>query len=194
MSKPRSAKKSRIQRQTPSRPESDGSSAARVGLLVPLGIFLLAFGLRLIYLFQIEAIPLFYSLAADSRSYDEWAQRIVAGDWLGQGVFYQAPLYPYFLALLQFVMGHDLWSIRVVQILLGSLLGSLSCLLLYAAGKSFLSRGAGIATGFMLSLYAPAIFFDALIQKIVVDLFLITLLLFLLSRTQQGSHWGRWVA
>lgn len=156
----------------------------------PFAIFVVAFSVRLIYLIHIQAIPLFYHLASDARSYDEWAQRIVAGDWLGQGVFYQAPLYPYFLALLQFVMGHDLWSIRVVQILLGSL----SCVLLYAAGKSFLSRGAGIAAGFMLSLYAPAIFFDALIQKTVVDLFLITLLLFLLSRTQQGSHWGRWVA
>lgn len=190
MSNPRGAKKSRIEKQTPSRPESDGSSAARVGLLVPLGIFLLAFGLRLIYLFQIEAIPLFYSLAADSRSYDEWAQRIAAGDWLGQGVFYQAPLYPYFLGLLQFAFGHDLWLIRVIQIALGSF----ACVLLYWAGSSFFSRGAGIAAGLILSVYAPAIFFDALIQKTVLDLTLISLLLFLLGRAQQKAHWSQWLA
>ncbi len=34
----------------------------------------------------------------DSRAYDEWARRIAAGDWIGREVFYQAPLYPYFLA------------------------------------------------------------------------------------------------
>src|SRR5687768_13354729 len=63
-------------------------------------------------LWQIETIPLYYNLAGDGRTCDEWAQRIAAGDWLGSGVFYQAPLYPYFLAVLQFVFGHDLWLIR----------------------------------------------------------------------------------
>lgn len=48
-----------------------------------------AFLLRLIYLRQIESIPLFYHLAGD-----EWAQRLAAGDWLGDGVFYQAPFVP----------------------------------------------------------------------------------------------------
>lgn len=177
-----------MQRQPGSHPESDGGSAARTGFLVPLGIFLLAFSLRLTYLFQIEAIPLFYTLASDSRGYDEWAQRIAAGDWLGQGVFYQAPLYPYFLGLLQLLLGHDLWSIRVVQIILGAA----SCVLLYWAGSSFFSRGVGIAAGLILSVYAPAIFFDALIQKTVLDLFLITLLLLLLGRAQQRPHWARW--
>jgi len=150
---------------------------------------MLAFWVRLLYLFQIESIPLFYHLAADARGYDEWAQRIAAGDWLGQGVFYQAPLYPYFLGLLQSIFGRDLWSIRVVQIILGAA----SCSLLYWVGKSFFSRAVGIAAGLILSLYAPAIFFDALIQKTVLDLFLITLLLFLLGRARSKPGWMRWV-
>ncbi|MBM2805143.1 MAG: Tetratricopeptide repeat protein, partial [Deltaproteobacteria bacterium] len=36
-------------------------------------VFAAAFFLRLIYLWQIEAIPLFYHLAGDGRTYDEWA-------------------------------------------------------------------------------------------------------------------------
>jgi hypothetical protein len=68
-------------------------------------IFGCALVLRLIYLFQIESIPLFYHLAGDGRTYDEWGQRIAAGDWLGKEVFYQAPLYPYFLGLLQAIVG-----------------------------------------------------------------------------------------
>src|SRR5215472_11946939 len=89
-------------------------------------IFATAFILRLLYLFQIQSIPLFDRLAGDGRTYDEWAQRIAAGDWLGSGVFYQAPLYPYFLGLLQTVIGHNVWAIRIVQ----ALLGSLSCVLI----------------------------------------------------------------
>ena len=84
-----------------------------------LVIFGAAFLLRLLYLNQVETIPLFYQPAGDGRGYDEWAQRIAAGDWLGTGVFYQAPLYPYFLGVLQTLVGHDLWFVRLVQIALG---------------------------------------------------------------------------
>lgn len=162
----------------------------RVDAAFFLLIFAFAFTLRLIYLFRIKSFPLFYYLVGDARSYDEWARQIAAGDWLGKGVFYQAPLYPYFLGLLQVIFGHDLWSIRLIQITLGAL----SCSFLYLAGRLFLSREAGIAAGFMLSLYAPAIFFDALIQKTVLDLLLITLLLFLLAATESKPHWSRWGA
>ncbi|MBI2871247.1 MAG: glycosyltransferase family 39 protein, partial [Candidatus Omnitrophica bacterium] len=148
-----------------------------------------AFAMRLVYLFQIESIPLFYHLPGDPRTYDAWAQRIAAGDGLGDEVFYQTPLYPCFLALLQIVLGRDLWSIRVAQILLGAV----SCGLLFRAGKSLLSRGAGIAAGLILSLYAPAIFFDGLIDKPVLDLFLVALLLVFLAGVLKNPHWAKWI-
>ncbi len=137
------------------------------------GIFLTAFVVRLIYLYQIRSMPLFYNLGGDPLVYDLWAHRIRAGDWLGQGVFYQAPLYPYFLALLELLFGHELWSIRVVQITLGSC----ACALMYIAGRDFYSRPAGIAAGILLTIYAPAIFYSALIDKTALDPFLIALLL-----------------
>jgi len=190
MSKPRDAKKSRREKQQTLPTDPGSSPEPRIDLVLPFAIFLFAFAVRLLYLSQIETIPLFYHLAADGRRYDEWAQQIAAGDWLGQGVFYQAPLYPYFLGLLQAILGHNLWAIRVVQIFLGAA----SCSLLYWAGRSFFSRRAGIAAGFILSLYAPAIFFEGLIQKTVLDLFLIGLLLLLLSRAQSKPLWIYWGA
>jgi len=92
-----------------------------------------AFFLRLIYLFQIDATPLFYNLAGDGRIYDEWAQRIAGGDWLEQGVFYQTPLYPYFLGVLQLVFDRNLWLIRFLQIILGAI----SCGLIFRIGERF---------------------------------------------------------
>ncbi len=168
--------------------ESGGGPALWSGLAPSLVIFTLAFAVRLFYLLQIQSIPFFYDLGSDGRSYDQWARRIAAGDWLGQGVFYQAPLYPYFLGLLQSVLGHDLWSIRVAQMVLGSA----SCVLLYWAGEAFFSRAAGIAAGFFLSLYAPAIFLQGLIQKSVLDFFLIALFLWLLGRTRPGPRRTQW--
>jgi tetratricopeptide (TPR) repeat protein len=151
-------------------------------------IFAAALALRLIYLLQIQSIPLFYHLAGDGRTYDEWAQRIAAGDWLGQGVFYQAPLYPYFLAIVQSLFGHNLWLIRLLQIALGSL----ACGAVFLIGQKVFSRPAGIAAGVLLALYAPAIFFDALIEKSVLDLLLIVVLLYLLLALGE-NHRSKWL-
>jgi tetratricopeptide (TPR) repeat protein len=155
-------------------------SANNVCFLV---IFASAFLLRLIYLAEIKPIPLFYHLAGDGRIYDEWSQRIAAGDWLGKGVFYQAPLYPYFLGVLQMFFGHDLWLIRLVQIGLGAV----SCALIFLVGMRLFSRPAGIASGVILSLYAPAIFFDVLIEKSILDLALLSLFLLLLAESMDGK-------
>ena len=153
-------------------------------LALCLGFFALAFTIRLLYLHQIKRLPLFYGLVSDSLTYDEWAQQIADGDWLGQGVFFQAPLYPYFLGLLETIFGHDLFLIRVVQ----AILGALSCSLIFWAGKVFFSRSAGVWAGIVLALYAPAIFFDGLIQKACLDLFLLSVLLVLLGKTQRSPH------
>jgi tetratricopeptide (TPR) repeat protein len=153
-------------------------------------IFGCAFLLRLLYLVEIDSIPLFYHLAGDGRTYDEWGQRIAAGDWLGQGVFYQAPLYPYFLGVLQVILGHNLWLIRLIQIALGAI----SCALIFQAGRNLFSRQAGIAAGLILSCYAPGIFFDGLIEKSILDFFLLSLLLWLLSQLTATAPRSRWLA
>ena len=175
---------SRSQSVAGSRPGLDGDCSWFVA------IFFVAFTVRLIHLFQIESIPLFYHLAGDGQTYDEWAQSIAAGDWLGKEVFYQAPLYPYFLGVLQFVFGHNLWLIRFIQIILGSL----SCALIFLSGRRVFSLETGIAAGLILAGYAPAIFFDALIEKSILDLFFLSLLLFVLVRAMDEPRWARWLA
>jgi tetratricopeptide (TPR) repeat protein len=185
-SKPEAARAQR--RRAATEPES------RVALTTDRGWFWVIFGLallvRLIYLVEIHSIPLFFHLAGDAGTYDEWGQRIAAGDWLGKGVFYQAPLYPYFLGFLQLILGHNLWLIRLIQIALGAI----SCALIFRAGRELFSRQAGIAAGLILACYAPGIFFDGLIEKSILDLFLISLLLWLLSQASAGRRWSQWLA
>src|SRR5581483_4895210 len=86
-----------------------------------------------------------------------------------------APLYPYFLAVLHVLLGHDVWAIRLAQ----ALFGALACGVIYLAGCRFFCRRVGIVAGVMLALYAPAIFLDTLIQKSVLDALFGTLLLML---------------
>ena len=157
-----------------------------------LAIFGVALLVRLVHVWQIRASPFFSLLMGDSRGYDEWAQRIAGGDWLGHEVFYQAPLYPYLLGLIYTVGGRHLLLVRLVQ----AVIGSASCALLaLAAARLFsnrafpeLGRRTGIAAGLMLALYAPAIFFDGLVQKSVLDVFFVCLALWLVSRSEETAE------
>jgi 4-amino-4-deoxy-L-arabinose transferase-like glycosyltransferase len=138
---------------------------------------LVAFAVRLLNLWQIRHSPYFTVLMGDARGYDEWAQRIANGDWLGHDVFYQAPLYPYFLGFLYRVAGRSLLVVRVSQ----AAIGSLACVLLGLAGWRLFSKRTGLIAGLILALYAPAIFFDGLIQKSVLDVFFVCLMLWLVA-------------
>ena len=141
------------------------------------GIFALALAVRLVHIWQIRGAPFFTVLMGDSRAYDAWAQQIARGDWLGRDVFYQAPLYPYFLGTFYSFAGHDLLLVRICQ----AIVGALACVLLALAGSRLVSNRVGLIAGLGLALYAPAIFFDALLQKSVLDVFFVCLTIWLIS-------------
>jgi hypothetical protein len=144
-------------------------------LLAAISAF--AFAIRLIYLWQIRDAPFFTLLMGDSKGYDEWARRIAAGDWIGTDVFYQAPLYPYFMGAIYSVAGHDVLAVRAGQ----AILGSVACALIADAAWRLVSKRAGIIAGLLLALYPPAIFFDGLVQKTALDGFLISLAIWIIS-------------
>jgi len=143
-----------------------------------LAIFAVALAVRLLHVWQMRASPYFSTLLGDAHGYDDWARQIAGGDWFGHDVFYQAPLYPYVLGAIYAVAGRSLLVVRVLQ----AVIGSASCVLLGMAASRLFHRNAGLAAGLMLALYAPAIFFDGLLQKSVLDVFFVCLALWLISR------------
>jgi tetratricopeptide (TPR) repeat protein len=140
-------------------------------------IFAVALAIRLLHVWQLRSTPFFDVLLGDAKGYDQWAQRLAAGDWVGSEVFYQAPLYPYFLGLVYALFGRDLLVVRIIQ----ALIGSASCVLLGMAGARLFSKRVGLVAGLALALWAPAVFFDSLLQKSVLDMFFICLSLYLIS-------------
>lgn len=153
-----------------------------------VSVFATALGVRLVHLFQIIPAPFFPFKMGDAASYDAWAQRISAGDWWGTEVFYQAPLYPYFLAVVYTCVGDDTFSIRLVQ----AAIGAAACVLLTIAGWKIFSGRVGIVAGLLLAVYAPAIFFDSLVQKSVLDSLWVCALLALWGLSLHRSHGGLW--
>jgi len=149
-------------------------------------IFALALAIRSAYLVGLADTHLLDTLVGDAELYDIWAKEILSQGWMGQKVFFQAPFYPYFIAALYSIFSPSLVVVRWVQVLIGAT----SCVLTAAVGRSFFSPRVGILAGLLLSLYPVAIYYDVLIQKAVLGLFLTLAILFLLGRFQRHSHWA----
>ncbi len=67
---------------------------------------------------------------------------------------------------------------RIVQ----AVVGAGACVLVGLAAARLFGSRAGRVAGFGLALYAPAIFFDALLQKSVLDVFFVSLGVWLVAR------------
>lgn len=169
----------------------DPRPAAPLSFVRPAALlFLLALALRLIYLAELSASPLGEHLLGDGIAYDAWARRIVAGDWLGNQVFYQSPFYPYFLSLVYALPGADFFSVRILQ----AILGAASCVLIAVAGMRFFGHREGLAAGYILAAYPPAIFFGGEIQKASLDLLFSAILLLLIAGLRERPAVGRVLA
>lgn len=151
-----------------------------------LAVFALALTLRLAYLGEMRGSLLFSVLLGDGAYFEAWAREIAAGDWLGREVFYQAPLYPYLLALLHRI-GAGVPEVRAVQ----AILGALACVLVADTARRLFDRRVGFVAGLWLAAYAPAIYYEGLVQKTGLALFGLALLLFLLARWRDAPRLAR---
>lgn len=134
---------------------------------------------------QTIQIPILNELLGDARGYFEWGGRISEGDWYGTETFYQAPLYPYFLAVLMKVFGPSITAIRLVQMMLGVA----GVALIGLAGRKLFSERVGLVSALMLAVYPPAIYYDGIIQKAAVATFLLCAFLAACVYLQCEKRW-----
>lgn len=151
-------------------------------------LFLFALLVRLGYLYEVCDAPFFAHPLMDEKSYDEWARDIAQGNVLGSEVFYQAPLYPYVLALIYRVFGRHL----VIAKLLNALLGAASCLLLYHVGARVFDRRTGLVAAVLMSLYSVFWFYEGLLAKTALTTFLTLLAILTLLRARRARHALPW--
>jgi tetratricopeptide (TPR) repeat protein len=159
----------------------------RKSLIWAIGIFILAFALRFVYLSQLKNSPLFDTPVMDAEYHDQWAQAIVAEEDFTGGVFFRAPLYPYFLASVYRIFGHDYWIARMIQFLIGSL----SCVLIYFLGKRIFNNRTAVIAGGMAAFYGVLIYFEGelLIPVLLVFLDLLFLLALFWAHEKRSSWW-----
>ena len=153
-------------------------------------VFAFALALRVAYILEADASPLFAHPAVDAKTYAHHAQRLAAGNWLGvgEGPFWQPPLYPYFLGAVKVLFPESFfYAVRFVQ----ALLGALVCAMSWWVGRTLFNPAVGLLAGVGAALCGPLIFFDGELLPAslaaFVDLLALVVLLYVWRRP---SRWG----
>ncbi len=153
-------------------------------------VFAFALALRVAYLFELDASPLFAHPAVDAKTYTHHAQRLAAGNWLGlgEGPFWQPPLYPYFLGAVKVLFLESFfYAVRFVQ----ALLGALVCAMSWWIGRTLFNPAVGLLAGIGAALCGPLIFFDGELLPASLAAFIDLLALVVLLRVwRRPSRWG----
>ena len=163
--------------------------SARKEACFVIGIFIFAFAVRFIYLTQMKSSPLFDTPSMDAEYHDQWAQTILAGEDFTEGVFFRAPLYPYFLALIYKIFGHNYFMARLIQFLIGSL----SCVLVYLLGKKVFNKRTGRIAGLLACLYGVLIYFEGELLIPILPVFLNLLLVLALFHAKEKPSNKMWI-
>lgn len=141
--------------------------------------------LRLVFVLRTRGVPLVEQLIGDAAGYLVWAREIAGGAWVGSEGFYQAPLYPYAVGVCLWVFGDSVLGMRTVQ----AVWGAVGVLCLAYAVRGLFGARVGVVTAALLALYAPAIFFDGIIQKATLGCLLICVLLLLVTVYGRSRRW-----
>jgi len=128
-------------------------------------VFTIALGLRLAYLADLQHAPFFAHPQMDALYHDQWARRLAAGDWIGSGVFFRAPLYPYFLGVLYTLFGPNYLLVRIVQFVLGAFTAAFTAVVI---GRRF-GRVAGVTAGLLQATYGPGVYYEGELLLVVLE-------------------------
>ncbi|NNE08926.1 MAG: tetratricopeptide repeat protein [Gemmatimonadetes bacterium] len=133
-------------------------------------LLVLTLAVRIAFVNTAEQYPYIDDMAGDSRPYRERAAEIRAGDFFGHEVFFDAPLYPYFLALANGHPGGSELTPKVAQ----AILDTATAFLVYSITCSLFGVGPGMIALALYALYGMLVFYNGLLLKPVLALFLLT--------------------
>ncbi|MCP4590512.1 MAG: tetratricopeptide repeat protein [bacterium] len=169
-----------VRDQVPSIPRLTGQQQVWYAVIV-----LVALAVRAAYLWgQYRNNPVFEHPRMDPLVHHEWAQQIASGAGMGDRPYLRAPLYYYLLGMLYQLTGPSVLAGRIA----GCLLGSASCYLIARLGASLGGFRVGLVSGLIAAAYWPAVYFDAELLTVSLEVFLdVSLLLALLSAGRRCS-------
>ena len=149
-------------------------------------IVLLAAVIRAVWFADLGSYELRNDLQLDPAAYHAQAEAILSGEGPAPGLpYYQAPLYPYFLAALYTLGGPNFDTVRAVHMLLGLL----TLVVIAGIGALTFGRPAGLIAALAGALYAPFPFYEAQVMKTSLGLFLAVAGVYALLRSR-SARWA----
>ena len=119
-------------------------------------VWAVALALRAWHWSEVRAQDPFFDLpAVDGAYYHAWAIQIAAGDWLGEGVFHNGPLYPYLLGALYTLTGASPAAAKLLNVALGLLL----CHAVWATARRLFDARVACVAGLLMATYQLSIFY-----------------------------------
>ncbi len=152
-------------------------------------VFISAFLIRFLHLISLHNDPVADVLVLDSLSYDKMAQDIAFGSGLPAKVYFQSPVYPYFLAGVYRITGVQYDVVRILQMLADSV----SAGLVTGIAARLFGSGAGWIAGLGMALYPVLIFESGLILKTTWTIFFTVVLLYLIFRENRQTDGFRMI-
>jgi tetratricopeptide (TPR) repeat protein len=161
------------------------SHAERTFLILVLALALV---LRLLYQLEMRSTIFTEHLQLDEQFHERWAKAIAAGDVVGTGVFFRAPLYPYLLAVVYALFENAAEVVRMLQ----HVTGVLTVLPVYLLSRSLFGVRAAVLASLLAATYAVMINFEGRLLFDFPVAFLSLLWLTLAVRTNEASPWHRY--
>jgi 4-amino-4-deoxy-L-arabinose transferase-like glycosyltransferase len=138
-------------------PMSDAQNKTLKSHLWLLAVLVPALIIRLVYLAQYQASPVWEQLTVDNWYHHHWAQSLADGNLLGDTTYFRAPLYIYCLGALYALFGSSLWVGR----LLGLVVGLASVSMTYLLGKKWLGKPGALIAAALHAALPVAIYFES---------------------------------
>ena len=150
-----------------------------------LVLFLFAFVFKTALVLSFSSNPLFQPLLPgyDMTVFHNWALRIVGGVFSEGKAFYQAPLYPYLLALIYYLSGGP--SVLAATVF-NAALGAGSVVLVYLIGRRLFGFAVGVTAALIITFTPVILFYEWFLLRAPLVTFLNLLFLWSLLRYDGG--------
>jgi len=155
----------------------------------PLLIAATAVLVRIIYLVEISQQPSFSIPAADEQWYWLWAKSIVEKSFWGEGSYFGAPFYPYFLALLRFITGGSIFWSKLLQVLL---CGG-TAFFIFKTAQYLLGNETAVLSGLIYAFYGTLVFYESMFLPPVIFLLLATWAMYRLVTLKESKAAKSWI-
>jgi len=152
----------------------------KIPLWMLLLVFAAAFGVRIWALQSVTELPTYKAPVLDEEYHLKLVSEINSPEGLPKEPYFSAPLYPYWLAIIDRLTGNTRFWSRLLQIVLGSFLP----ILMIWLGNRLVSWRAGLVVGWVTVFYPLLVYFETslLIESLMA--FLIALLLWRLLKCE----------